>query len=115
MRIKGTKGNDHLVGTEGFDKITGGRGSDVIEGNGSTDLLKGGKGSDFFVLTDPDSVATILDFQPNKDRIIIDIEGWENTAVYYDSIGVLQAGAGLPQIAQLTAGTHVPNSDLLYF
>lgn len=115
MNIKGTKGNDTLTGTEGFDKISGGRGSDVLQGDGGADILKGGKGADFFVLSDPAAVVTILDFQPGKDRIIIDIDGWENTGVYYDSIGVLQAGPELTQIAQLAVKTHIPADDILYF
>lgn len=115
MEIRGTKNNDNLVGTDGFDKITGGRGSDVLDSNGGFDHLKGGKGADVFILSDPASVVTILDFQPGKDRVVIDIDGWQDTAVYYDSIGVLQAGPDLVQIAQLAVKTHVPTDDILYF
>lgn len=115
MKIKGTKNNDHLTGTDGFDKIVGGRGSDVLEGNGGFDHLKGGKGSDLFILSDAASVVSILDFQPGKDRIVIDIDGWEDTGVYYDTIGVLQAGPELTQIAQLAVKTHIPADDILYF
>lgn len=115
MDIKGTKKADLLAGSAGEDTISGGKGKDVLIGAGSADILKGGKGADFFVLSDPAAVVTILDFQPGKDRIIIDIDGWENTGVYYDSIGVLQAGPELTQIAQLAVKTHIPADDILYF
>lgn len=71
MKIKGWKTNDLLAGTDGDDIIKGGRGDDTIAGKGGFDILYGGKGHDTFVIAASDFDA-IADFQPGKDRIIID-------------------------------------------
>lgn len=71
MNIKGTKTADVLVGTDQDDVIRGGRGKDWIESGNGLDVLFGGKGRDTFVIASGD-FDVIGDFQPGKDRIIID-------------------------------------------
>lgn len=73
--IKGTKGKDYLVGGNDGDTIKGGKGADVLDGRDGADWLKGGKGRDIFVFdaafTDVDTIA---DFQPDRDRIVTDLD-----------------------------------------
>ena len=73
MKIRGTKFADYLIGTDEADTIKGGRGRDVIDGGDGDNTLIGGKGADTFLLrADADGVSVIRDFQPGKDRIILE-------------------------------------------
>jgi Ca2+-binding RTX toxin-like protein len=74
MEIKGTKGNDTLTGTDDADVIKGGRGADVIDGRGGADILDGGRGADTFLFRwDQADIDIIFDFEPGKDRIIVEM------------------------------------------
>ena len=73
MKIRGTKFADYLIGTDEADTIKGGRGRDVIDGGDGDNTLIGGKGADTFLLrADADGISVIRDFQPGKDRIVLE-------------------------------------------
>ena len=106
MRIKGTKGADHLTGTDGSDIIKGGRGADVIYGDDGTDTLYGGKGRDVFVFNDTDNdLDVIADFDPRRDTVILDL-GTDFTAWSVDYTDMLDPLS--------TAGPPKPIGDGLF-
>ncbi len=82
-RLNGGVGADHLVGGGGADQLRGGAGDDVLLGGRGADelngglgasTLTGGPGKDRFVFdVDPfsGSIATITDFAPAADLIVI--------------------------------------------
>ncbi|MGK7888389.1 MAG: cadherin domain-containing protein [Leptolyngbyaceae cyanobacterium] len=56
----------------GDDTINGGAGADILAGNGGYDQISGGAGADIFFLSQNDgTVGTILDFNPNEDKLVI--------------------------------------------
>ena len=123
MKIIGTKAKDNLVGTTGVDFINGKRGADVLVSNGGDDVMKGGKGADTFVFfASPEAsldLSLILDFQPNKDSILIVAEGFEaNVAQRYDEqTGVVSINYGgdtdTDGIVQITSGLYLHSGDIL--
>jgi Ca2+-binding RTX toxin-like protein len=72
--VVGTVGDDTLKSSSGDDRIDGGGGDDVLYGGGGIDVLTGGSGADQFVfdaILDPQKSATITDFDPTQDKIIL--------------------------------------------
>ena len=120
-KIIGTKAKDTLIGTSGSDFITGKRGADVLVSNGGDDVMKGGKGADTFVFfTSPDAsgaMPLILDFQPNKDDILIVAEGFnDNVAPIYDeATGVVSINAGsvFDAIVTIDSGLYLYSGDIV--
>jgi hypothetical protein len=75
--VTGSPSGDTLKAAAGDDNIDGAEGNDVIYGGGGSDYLSGGGGADQFVfdaILDPTSTkyATIKDFNPNEDKIVLD-------------------------------------------
>ena len=81
-RIQGGRGDDILTGSDGSDQILGGKGSDVIFGDRGrdflfggigdyNDVLSGGAGKDRFRLAANTGTDVILDFEVNRDKLVI--------------------------------------------
>jgi len=83
-RLSGGAGDDRLIGQAGQDVLSGGTGRDLLKGGGAGDVLKGlagndrlsgGKGRDRFVFGEDHGDDYIADFNPDQDRIRIEIAG----------------------------------------
>lgn len=83
-RLAGGGGDDRLIGQAGQDVLSGGTGADILKGGGGNDILDGGagadrltggKGRDRFVLGEDHGDDYIADFNPDQDRIRIEIAG----------------------------------------
>lgn len=106
MNIKGTKIHDVLFGSNEADSINGGRGRDTIIALDGQDIMKGGKGRDTFVFTSTDNDAdSIVDFNPNRDRIVLSLSSGEEFADTFGdrlftkiSTHVIQDGVPFPVI-----------------
>ncbi len=68
--LKGGAGNDQLFGGSGRDKLIGGKGNDQLKGNG---------GADKFVFRNNFDKDRVLDFQNNKDTVLLDDNLWNGT------------------------------------
>ncbi len=80
MRIVGKVTPEILSGSSGNDVIRGRAGNDLILGNGGHDVLWGGKGDDFFSFSEF-GPATIKDFKPDSDLLLIDLPEYFGDAV----------------------------------
>ncbi len=69
--LLGGTGDDQLFGDNGNDTLIGGGGDDLVAGGLGDDLLKGGGGRDLFWLDMDSGIDTILDFNTNKDRLVL--------------------------------------------
>ena len=61
--------HDTLAGGPGDDRIYGGRGMDTLAGGPGDDSLFGGPGADTLVFASDNGQDTIIDFDPDEDRI----------------------------------------------
>lgn len=108
-RLDGGTGHDDLDGGTGDDVLFGGDGHDLLKGNDGNDRLQGGRGhdtliggagADIFVFNSPEdldgSTDTILDFQPDLDRI--DLSGLNLTFIGCQEF----SGAGQIRLEQLS-------------
>ncbi len=86
--LKGGSGNDRLFGNQNKDKLYGEKGSDRLFGGGGNDKLLGGKGndklsggdgSDKFVFKNNYGKDKVLDFENNKDVIVLDDNLWNGS------------------------------------
>lgn len=80
--LHGLGGHDSLFGGNGVDQLFGGDGNDLLAGGNGNDTLSGGSGSDDFLFGRGGGTDTILDFDTESDRILL------------DGIGVAGAWAG---------------------
>ena len=69
--VFGDVGNDELDGGSGNDTIYGGVGNDTIVGGAGNNVLVGQEGNDSFVVTPNEGTDTIVDFDPQSDRLIL--------------------------------------------
>ncbi len=74
--IRGNDGNDRLRGDAGNDSINGGRGNDWIDGGSGDDTLVGGLGKDQFVFKSGGGLDKIIDFEDNRDTLVLDEALW---------------------------------------
>ena len=71
--LEGRGGNDVLVGGDGDDTLDGGAGNDAFDGGGGRNSMTGGAGRDAFLVQRSDNaIATILDFDPAEDLLVVD-------------------------------------------
>ena len=68
-RIDGGAGHDILIGGRGNDQLDGGDGNDLLIGGQGADTLLGGAGYDGFAFGRSGGADTVLDFNPDEDRI----------------------------------------------
>lgn len=73
--LAGQAGKDRLIGAAGADILKGGGAGDLLEGGSGNDRLAGGKGRDRFVFGADHGDDYIADFNPDQDRIRLDIAG----------------------------------------
>lgn len=122
--VHGRKGADFITGGGGDDTLRGGRGTDTLFGGNGNDTLIGGKGRDTFVFnallsdsSDLYGVDAILDFNPDKDRVVINVPYPAGNYFLYDAdTGALEfslLGADAEVIATLPTGLAGVNVDLL--
>ncbi len=74
--IIGSRFGDRLFGDAQANVIQGGKGDDTMRGNGGEDTLSGGLGDDTFYFRAPGAIATITDYTPDDDRIVLDDLGF---------------------------------------
>lgn len=74
--LEGGRGHDMLYGGAGNDRLAGGSGNDWIDGGEGDDVLTGGIGADSFVFRSGGGSATVTDFQPKVDRLVLDPLLW---------------------------------------
>ncbi|MGL5511556.1 MAG: calcium-binding protein, partial [Microcoleaceae cyanobacterium] len=67
--LDGNSGDDTLLGGVGNDTLLGGDGNDLLSGGASDDYYTGGLGTDRFVISTEDGIATITDFADGEDLI----------------------------------------------
>lgn len=72
----GLAGDDILLGNQGQDRLFGGSGSDSLFGGTDNDRLMGGAGADRFVFEKNSGADVIVDFNPNQDQIVIDLDNY---------------------------------------
>ncbi|RLL72383.1 calcium-binding protein [Paenirhodobacter hankyongi] len=63
-----------LTGNTGDNRLAGGAGDDTLIGGDGNDTLAGGAGADTFLFDtapDEDTVDTIVDFEPGRDRLVL--------------------------------------------
>ncbi len=72
----GLGGDDILLGNQGQDRLFGGSGSDSLFGGTDNDRLMGGAGADRFVFEKNSGADVIVDFNPNQDQIVIDLDNY---------------------------------------
>ena len=75
--LQGGEGSDSLAGSEGSDTLEGGAGDDTVIG-GADDWLSGNEGHDTFAIgdwIDPAHPATIADYEPGKDHLVLVYDG----------------------------------------
>ncbi len=75
-KLFGNKGNDDLFGGTGNDKLSGNDGNDELFGGKGNDKLTGNAGMDRFVFKKNYDKDKVLDFQNNKDVIVLDDNLW---------------------------------------
>ncbi len=78
-KLFGGNGGDKLFGGNGSDKLFGGFGKDEVNGGKGNDKLKGNGGNDNFVYKNNFDKDKILDFQNNKDTILLNDNLWTGT------------------------------------
>lgn len=95
--------------------VTGGEGNDTLiveEGEGN--VLSGGEGRDVFRLNliaeTSGNPNQITDFQPGRDRLIIDSDSLNEELVYDASSGIVSSGDR--EVAQLPTGLNISLGDL---
>jgi hypothetical protein len=79
--LSGLGGHDLLLGGNGTDSLYGGSGNDVLAGGSGNDLLSGGSGSDAFRFARGGGSDTILDFDTDEDRLVLDGIGIAGSSV----------------------------------
>lgn len=72
----GGNGKDLLLGGPGNDVLIGGNGPDTLNGGPGDDLLTGGHGPNRFVFDYGFGHDTITDFDPHRDKIVVDHNMW---------------------------------------
>ncbi|WP_056038680.1 calcium-binding protein [Loktanella sp. 3ANDIMAR09] len=72
--LLGETGADSLFGGAGDDTLLGGDGDDWLDAGAGLGILTGGAGADSFVFTQ--GAATVTDFDPLMDRIMIETDLW---------------------------------------
>ena len=70
-QLSGGNGDDMLLGTSGNDLLSGEDGDDFLWGGPGNDILGGGNGDDVFVLAPGEGLDLILDFDVERDRILL--------------------------------------------
>lgn len=141
--IIGTSGTDHLThsdsirvemfGHGGNDILTlehgnggllhGDRGMDILDGGPGYDVLWGGKGRDKFVFNDAitsRNVDALADFQPGRDKIVLDVDifedirnpdGWFGTVIEQNGHALTYNGH---TIAFIRGGVQIDEGDFLF-
>ncbi|MEC7763124.1 MAG: M10 family metallopeptidase C-terminal domain-containing protein [Pseudomonadota bacterium] len=80
-KVMGGPGDDLILGRKGRDVIDGGAGNDVIQSGPGDDRVRGGAGDDLvtlgfgadtFVFMAGDGRDTITDFNPSRDRLLVE-------------------------------------------
>jgi Ca2+-binding RTX toxin-like protein len=69
--LDGSTGNDSLRGGKGNDLLIGADGNDFLMGENGDDSLVGGQGGDRFMLATNYGIDTILDFEVDKDLLVL--------------------------------------------
>jgi VCBS repeat-containing protein len=91
--LSGLGGHDVLVGGNGTDTLYGGSGNDVLAGGNGNDVMSGGTGADSFLFARGGGSDTILDFDTNADRLVLDsgigVAGSSVSDVNHDGIADL--------------------------
>ena len=106
----GRKGDDLLRGCAGADTLFGGDGADKIYGGSGSDKMYGGAGKDTFGFAEaPQSFDTIVDFQPNSDKITL-----SNSHFDVGSEGALTSSAFYLGTAAHRIIYHQPTGSLFY-
>ena len=72
----GGSGDDKLTGNSSDNVLKGKKGDDKLVGKMGDDMLKGNGGKDTFVFRNNFDEDRILDFQDNKDEIVLDDNLW---------------------------------------
>ena len=98
IEIHGKRGADTLVAEHGNGALMyGGRGADTLNGGPGYSAMWGGKGNDKFVFDDAVTTrldSVIGDFQPGKDKIVLDLDvfgdarpavDWFGTVIQFDT------------------------------
>ncbi len=85
-KLYGFGGNDALDGGYGDDSLNGGSGDDYLYGRVGNDTLIGGEGSDVFVfVVNGTDTNTINDFDPTKDRLVLDVTAYTPTSAAFSA------------------------------
>ncbi|NJK75798.1 MAG: hypothetical protein HC942_19580 [Microcoleus sp. SU_5_6] len=93
--LDGSTGSDTLRGGKGNDTIIGGDGDDFLFGEGGDDSSIGGNGVDRFLLSTNSGIDTILDFEVDKDLLVL------GSGLTFSQVAIVQdSGATLIRIAQ---------------
>jgi len=122
-RMIGQAGRDALAGGTGRDLLRGGTGADVLAGQAGKDRLiggagddqlKGGKGRDRFVFGADHGDDYIADFNPDQDRIRLEVSGLD-----FDDLEIRAAEDGVEidtgQGTILLAGVDAEDLDPEHF
>lgn len=122
--IRGKRGNDVLSLEHGAGGVLyGGRGKDTLDGGPGSDILWGGKGRDKFVFNDavsPRNVDAIGDFQPGRDKIVLDLSvfdiprpNWFGEVITFDTSSGELAYQG-NTFAILRGGVQLTEHDFIF-
>ncbi|PID36673.1 MAG: hypothetical protein CR993_03335 [Rhodobacterales bacterium] len=72
--LTGSGSADQLIGNDGDDTLSGGAGDDILADGAGADQLTGGAGADLFVFHADGAIDTVMDFNPDEDRL--DLSSW---------------------------------------
>ncbi|MCB1517851.1 MAG: hypothetical protein KDJ19_09585 [Hyphomicrobiaceae bacterium] len=72
-------GNDEVYGGKGNDWLSGGKGKDLLDGGRQNDTLQGRQNADKFVFGKNYDRDKIIDFENNKDTVVLDDNLWKGT------------------------------------
>jgi len=86
-RLRGGGGNDRLWGGAGDDRLLGRAGQDWLQGGEGDDQLTGGGGRDRYVFAEDHGDDSITDFNPDQDRIQLDIPGLSFDNLRIEALG----------------------------
>ena len=75
-QLFGGNGGDRLFGDGGKDRLNGGDGQDRLNGGAGRDRLTGGENADKFVFRVGSGQDRVVDFQDDKDVIVVDDALW---------------------------------------
>lgn len=110
--VIGGAGADLVKGDAGNDTLSGGGGEDTIVGGAGNDLLTGGRGADRFVFTARDEAATVTDFRPGVDTIMVRNVGAVEVGINADGDALLSA-PGLAVTLEGVAPSQLGEDDLI--